>query len=165
MGDSVAIGGSVFGVWESPAPMGRGGRGRTAGSCGLDGKEGCLEFSACLFSGERDDGWVRNGGEGRDDADAGGEAFRAGISTFERLGSTSSGPGLSGRFMDVATELGGGEARERVDDIEPRWLWVRMEGEGEIGLVEEAGPLVNVGVCSGARYEANPIKVSATPSS
>jgi hypothetical protein len=68
--------------------------------------------------------------------------------------------------MVVATELGGGEARERVDDIEPRWLVVRIEGEGEIGLpVEAIGPLVNVGVCSGARYEANPIKVSATPSS
>ena len=125
-----------------------------------------MEFSACLFSGECDDGWVRNGGEGRDDADAGGEAFLVGISTFERLGSTSSVPGLSGRFIVVATELGGGEARERVDDIEPRWLVVRMEGEGEIGLpVEAAGPLVNVGVGSGARYEANPIKVSATPSS
>jgi hypothetical protein len=34
--------------------------------------------------GEQDDSWVRNGGEGRDDADAGGETFRAGISTFER---------------------------------------------------------------------------------
>ena len=112
-----------------------------------------MEFSACLFSGERDEGWVRNGfGEGRDDADAGGETFRAGISTFERLGSISSGTGLSGRFMVVATELGGGEARERVDEIEPRWLLVRMEGEGEIGLpVEATGPLVNVGVCSGAR--------------
>lgn len=98
---------------------------------------------------------------------AGGD-LRAEISTFERLGSISSGTGLSGRFMLVATELGGGEARERVDDIEPRWLVVRMEGEGEIGLVAEeaaAGPLVNVGVCSGARYEANPIKASATPSS
>jgi hypothetical protein len=45
---------------------------------------------------------------------------------------------------------------------------VRMEGEGEIGLTAEeaaAGPLVNVDVCSGARYEANPIKASATPSS
>jgi len=64
---------------------------------------------------------VRNGtGEGREDADAGGDALRTGISTFVRLASISSGPGLSGRFMVVPTELGGGEARDRVDDIEPR---------------------------------------------
>jgi hypothetical protein len=31
-----------------------------------------------------------------------------------------------GRFIVVATELGGGEAHERVDDFEPRWLVVRM---------------------------------------
>lgn len=100
-------------------------------------------------------------------AATGGETLRAGISTFERLGSISSGTGLSGRFIVVATELGGGEARERVDDIEPRWLLVRIEGEGEIGLTAEAtaGPLANVGVCSGARYDANPINASATPSS
>ena len=115
--------------------------------------------------GECDDSWVWNGGEGREDADAGGKTFRAGISTFERLGSTSSVPGLHGRFIIVATELGGSKAHERVDDIEPQWLVVRMEGDGEIGLpVEAAGPLVNVGVCSGAQYEASPIKVSATPS-
>ena len=69
--------------------------------------------------------------EGRDDtdADAGGEAFRAGISTFEYLRSTLSRPGLSLRFMIVATDLGGGEECEKVDDIEPQWLLVRMEGE------------------------------------
>jgi hypothetical protein len=50
---------------------------------------------------------------------------------FSSLGSTSSGPGLSGRFMVVATELGGGEARECVDSTEPWWLLVCMEGEGE----------------------------------
>jgi len=78
------------------------------------------------------------------------KTFRAGISTFERFGSTSSASGLTGHFIVVATELGGGEAREHIDDIEPRWLVVRMEGE-EIGLpVEGAGPLANVGVCSGA---------------
>jgi len=110
---------------------------------------------------------VWNGaGEGRDDAEAGGDTLRAGISTFVRFASISSGPGLNGRFADVPTELGGGEARERVEDIEPRWLLDRMEGDGEIGrMLEVAGPLANVGVCSGARYEANPINVSATPSS
>jgi hypothetical protein len=37
-----------------------------------------------------------------------------------------------------------------------------MEVEGNIGLAKEeaaAGPLVNVGVCSGERYEANPVFV------
>jgi len=69
-----------------------------------------------------------------------------------------------GHVIVVATELGEGEARERIDDIEPQWLVVCMEGEEEIGLpVEGAGPLANVSICSGARYEANPIKVSATP--
>ena len=106
-------------------------------------------------------------GEGRADVVAGGDPLRAGKSTFVRFASISSGPGLNGRFADVPTELGGGEARERVEDIEPRWLLDRIEGDGEIGLMlEEAGPLANVGVCSGApRYEASPIKVSATPSS
>jgi len=134
---------------------------------GFDGYDGCLDFSACLFSGECEDGCVRNGaGEGRDDAVAGGDPRCVGISTFARFGSMSSGPGLKGRFAVVPTELGGGEARERVEDIEPRWLLERMEGEGEIGLMfEVTGPLANVGVCSGARYEANPIRVSATPSS
>jgi hypothetical protein len=110
---------------------------------------------------------VRNGtGEGRDDAVAGGDTLCTGISTFVRFGSISSGPGLNGRFEDVPTELGGGEARERVEDIEPRWLLDRIEGEGEICLmVEVAGPLVNVDAVSGARYDANPIRVSATPSS
>jgi hypothetical protein len=65
--------------------------------------------------------------------------------------------------MIVATELGGGKERERVDDIEPRWLLVRMEGEVGRG----SWPMVNVRVCAsaGTRYEANPIKASATPSS
>lgn len=110
---------------------------------------------------------MRNGvGEGREDVVAGGDALRAGISTFVRLVSISSGPGLSGRFMFVPTELGGGEARERVEDIEPRWLTDRIEGDGLFGLpVEVGGPLVNACVCSGARYEANPIRASATPSS
>jgi len=156
----------VFEECESPAPIGRGGKGRTEGSCGLDGYDGCFDFSACLFSGERDDGCVRNGtGEGRDEAVAGGDPLCVGISTFVRFGSISSGPGLKGRFVLVPTELGGGEARERVEDIEPRWLLERIEGEGEIGLMFEVDPLVNVGACSGARYEANPMSVSATPSS
>jgi len=126
-----------------------------------------LDFSVCLFSGECDEGCVRNGtGDGRDDAVAGGETLWGGISTFVRFGSISSGPGLNGRFaVVVPTELGGGEARERVEDIEPRWL-ERIDGEGEIRpMLEVVGPLVKVGVCSGARYEANPIRVSATPSS
>src|SRR6266850_7989382 len=42
---------------------------RTTGNCGLDGYGGCLDFSACLSSGECDDGCVWNGtGDGRDDA-------------------------------------------------------------------------------------------------
>lgn len=123
-----------------------------------------MEFSPSLFSGECDDIWVQNGSEGQDNADAGGEAFRAEISTFKRLGSTSSGPGLSGRFMVVVTEPSGGEARELVDDIEARWPMVPMEEE--IGLlVDAAGSLVNVGVCSGAQYEPNPIKESSLSSS
>jgi len=110
---------------------------------------------------------VRNGiGEGRDDEGAGGDAFRVGISTFVRLLSISSGPGLSGRFMAVLPELGGGVGRDRVDDTEPRWLCDRIEGDGEMGLPAEVeGPLEKVGACSGARYEAKSIKASATPSS
>jgi hypothetical protein len=77
---------------------------------------------------------VRNGvGERPDDGGAGGDGFRVGISTFVRLTSISSGPGLSGRFMVVLPVLGG-EARERVDDTEPRWLCDRIEGDGEMGL-------------------------------
>jgi len=109
---------------------------------------------------------VRNGvGERPDGGGAGGDGFRVGISTFVRLTSISSGTGLSGRFMVVLPVLGG-EARDRVDDTEPRWLCDRIEGDGEIGLpalVE--GPLEKVGACSGARYEAKSIKASATPSS
>ena len=111
---------------------------------------------------------MRNGiGEGRDDEGAGGDTFRVGISTFVRLMSISSGPGLSGRFMEVLPAvLGGGDARDRVDDTEPRWLCDRIEGDGEIGLPAEVeGPLGKVGACSGARYEAKSIKASATPSS
>ncbi len=74
------------------------------------------------------------------------KTFRTGISTFERFGSTSSASGLTGHFIVVATELGGGEARERISDIEPRWLVVHMEGE-EVGLpVEGAGSLAIEGV-------------------
>jgi len=109
---------------------------------------------------------VRNGvGERADEGGTGGDAFRAGNSTFVRLKSISSGTGLSGRFMAVLPVLGG-EARDRVDDTEPRWLCDRIEGDGEMGLPEEVeGPLGKVDACSGARYDAKSIKASATPSS
>ena len=42
------------------------------------------------------------------------------MSTFVHFGSISSGPELNSRVADVPTELGGGEAQERVEDIEPQ---------------------------------------------
>ena len=51
VGERVAIGGSATDPDDNPA--GRGWGGRTAGSCGLEGYEGCLDFSVgCRVSGE-----------------------------------------------------------------------------------------------------------------
>ena len=79
-----------------------------------------MAFSICRFSGEREEGWPLNGtGDGRE----GGEAEDArcfGASIFERFASPSSGPGLSGRFIDPDEPRSGGVLRDRVEEMDPR---------------------------------------------